>query len=894
MATALVALVLAGGSAQARVQGGGPSDLDCYAVFDGITAASGTRVECIDGDPACDADGACDGGCEFPVRLCLNQCAAPLAIDRIKAKGVTLETPPLPSSEAVCGGYAAVRVATRVRKKRTKPGKKKFTLTAITGRRTKLDKDKVTLVCLPRADACPPLPETKDDQVAELPPLSVDPPTPAAGTTATVRVEMASASAVSFAASGEGCGGFTAHGPGPSPLVVAQPVGAFGGCTLTAQATTPEGVRTLMARFEVTPTALEVPGVHVRDALFVPGALPAESGTPDDPAIATIEAPGSLINGGAVQLRIHPAGAAAAKSVQIQVTGAGGHAGYYEVPVVLENGAIIVEAQLSHDFSPSAPAVLAGPRAALPGTVELLVQLVDALGNVGNRVLQSFGIVEVASGAVQVSLSWDTPTDVDLHVVEPGGEEIYYGSRTSSTGGVLDLDSNAGCSIDGVNNENVTWTGAPPPGEYVVRVDFWSDCGGLPANYTVTTRVCGEVRTYTGSFAGGTSDRGGRGSGVEIARFSTNCTARVRGKATYEDFAQTAAGLAPSSTMLPIRFAKVEVKRAADDVTLAEGSTRQDGSFDLRFANDGPKGYVVVVMARQDDAMLKQLVTDDAGRTYAVRSGPIDESVEPDRMGLAVEARADGPAPAFNVFDVGVLGASLVRSVHGTTPPLLTWVWTRGRKGLCAGNVSCYFKASKTISVLSIPADPDEYDDLVLLHEYGHYYQNLFSRSDSPGGPHSSSNRVDPRLAWGEGSATFFGNLATGSSLYLDTTPAGVGVRLDIESLPAGVPLGTSDATQTGSLSEALVAAMLWDLADATGEAKDTLARRDAVFAALAYLGGAAFADRGTAGADMVDALDGWFCRGAGDRGDATSGVEGNVVGIHAFNYDFASVPSCR
>ena len=112
--------------------------------------------------------------------------------------------------------------------------------------------------------------------------------------------------------------------------------------------------------------------------------------------------------------------------------------------------------------------------------------------------------------------------------------------------------------------------------------------------------------------------------------------------------------------------------------------------------------------------------------------------------------------------------------------------------------------------------------------------------------------------------------------------------------MPASVPLGTDDSTQTGKISEAVVAAILWDLADSTSETKDTLARRDSVFAALGYLKSSNFADRGVVGADLVDFLDGWFCLQQGDKGTATTGVTGNVVGIHQFPYDFAAVADCR
>ena len=50
---------------------------------------------------------------------------------------------------------------------------------------------------------------------------------------------------------------------------------------------------------------------------------------------------------------------------------------------------------------------------------------------------------------------------------------------------------------------------------------------------------------------------------------------------------------------------------------------------------------------------------------------------------------------------------------------------------------------------------------------------------------------------------------------------------------------------------------------------------------------------RGPAGADLVDFLDGWFCRAHGQRGDASSGVQG-IPANHQFNYDFAALPDCR
>ncbi|HKV08389.1 MAG TPA: hypothetical protein VJ725_09640 [Thermoanaerobaculia bacterium] len=743
-------------------------------------------------------------------------------------------------------------------------------------------------------------PPLKDTTVAPLPALSVDPPRPAGGEPATLRVDWPGATSLSLTATGLGCGGFSTHTANLSRLEVVRNVAEFGECHLVAQAVTGSTTRTFQSTFTVEPADLLLPAVELLGGVFVPGTLPAPTGA-GAPEITAIDAPSTIINGGTARLRIalqNPAAAANVNRILVQVPGVTGFQGYFEAPVRREGNVLIAEIRLDPDFPASTLDRQNRRFAALKATgpIDIVVQLIDFLGRVGRAVLRPFEVQPVGSGDVQVSLSWDTQTDVDLHVVEPpGGEEIYWSNRSSVTGGTLDLDSNAACSIDGVNNENITWTtGSPIVGEHIVRVDFWSDCGGSPANYVVTTKVCGEVKTFPGAFAAGTDDQGGSGSGREITRFTPNCGFRVRGKAVYQDKAQTTSGLSGTTTELPIRYARIEVKRASDNVTLGESDTKQDGSFDISFQNNGAHGYYLVVMADQDNEFVNQAVKNDRDEIYSMRStGTINESNEPDKTDVMIRAQANSAGPAFNIFDMGVVGADLYRRHSGSTPPHLDWLWTQGRQGACSSEVSCYSRSRNQISVLSISADPDEYDDLVLLHEFGHKWQYEQSRSDSPGGDHSSDSQVDPQLAWGEGSATFFGNTAKGTSLYLDTTSSGVGVRLDIESLATTIPQGTSGNTQNGDLSEAVVAAVLWDLADGTNETRDTLTNEAGVFSAASYLKSSFYQDRGTSGADLVDLLDGWFCRGNGSEGDDNKGVKG-ILKLHSFPYDFAAQSSCQ
>jgi hypothetical protein len=140
-------------------------------------------------------------------------------------------------------------------------------------------------------------------------------------------------------------------------------------------------------------------------------------------------------------------------------------------------------------------------------------------GSVGPYTTVSTNVIRVGTGDIQVTLSWNHDSDVDLHVIDPSGEEIYFGHPQSVSGGTLDLDSNAGCGIDGVRNENITWpTGRAPRGRYTVRVDYWSNCGVTSTDYSVRVINSGNVQVVGGSFTG-PGDGGGATSGRTVATF---------------------------------------------------------------------------------------------------------------------------------------------------------------------------------------------------------------------------------------------------------------------------------------------------------------------------------------------------------------------------------------
>jgi len=213
-----------------------------------------------------------------------------------------------------------------------------------------------------------------------------------------------------------------------------------------------------------------------------------------------------------------------AKTAGLAVEAAGSIGGHYEIPLP---SAVTTAAVL-----------LTFPQDIPLNQFELLFGVADPVGAVGPFVGISTTVTAVGTGDIQVTLSWDVDSDVDIHVVEPSGEETFYAHRQSQTGGQLDLDSNAACQIDGVRNENITWpVGRAPRGQYTVRVDYWDSCGVSRTNYTVRINNGGSVQIVSGFFTGA-GDQGGAGDGRTVATFE-----RETGPAAVSASAVSSAGV---------------------------------------------------------------------------------------------------------------------------------------------------------------------------------------------------------------------------------------------------------------------------------------------------------------------------------------------------------------
>ena len=336
----------------------------------------------------------------------------------------------------------------------------------------------------------------------------------------------------------------------------------------------------------------------------------------------------------------------------------------------------------------------------------------------------------------------------------------------------------------------------------------------------------------------------------------------VAGKVEYEDQLRGRDVVigGPVTRWLPVREVPVELIRASDHRVIATAYTDDVGQYRIPFTHrEGGDLFVRIAPRLEGPGYEMRVVGAEETVTHTIQSPAINTLVRNGAGEVVSDFRFEASGDlggAFNITD-RVLDAFHFIGRH--TPPRdldLTVVWQRGHAHSCT---SCY--SDGTISLGGGFDDPDEYDDSVILHEFGHFFIDQMSHDDSPGG-HHSGERTDPLIAYGEGIATVFALMVEGQPYYADTMQSG-GLNQNFETAPYPEARGTTNGTVFGQVSEYLVVAVIWDLVDRGVEPHDHLeAGTSAVMEVLTeYMPTCQSNNQGVAGAELADFVSGFRTR---------------------------------
>lgn len=446
-----------------------------------------------------------------------------------------------------------------------------------------------------------------------------------------------------------------------------------------------------------------------------------------------------------------------------------------------------------------------------PISTDMLVRLSDLEGNLGPiRIIPT--ILSVShSGTLHVQLSWDKEVDLDLHVVDPNGEEIYYGHRTSSGQiGLLDLDSNPSCSIDHIKNENIYYQNAIS-GKYSVRLDLFKDCNITSViNFQILVEGCAINEILTGTVSPSEADSGGLGSGRQVIVFNATC------------YKYLVRGTIACLNWIPTQFNPIEsIVRLVDEQGNVFGesmvqrnsnnpSSSTTGVFSISYQ---PRDENELVYLEFLSTNKKIDVTDHSGKLHSYRdTNYINPKIEPtaSRNIIIHQVNSSG---AFYIMTALTHMIALYYAYGGHRSELpLRATWERGKFANDVDEQSSFYNSRDNIIYISGHADdPDEFDDSVLLHEFGHLILARTGAAITGYGVHSR-DPVPPNYAFSEGYATYLGQRMIGNLKYCDCQVYPCAC-LDL-SRSSNLILGTilDDNSSSGDISALLVASAAYKL----------------------------------------------------------------------------------
>jgi hypothetical protein len=305
-----------------------------------------------------------------------------------------------------------------------------------------------------------------------------------------------------------------------------------------------------------------------------------------------------------------------------------------------------------------------------------------------------------------------------------------------------------------------------------------------------------------------------------------------------------AAGTAPNGlnyaapVQQPARGVMVEAILEGTSTVLAAGFTNNLGDYTFSVPNNsGISMRVTALMQRAGAPSWNVRVIDRVGGntnphlynesvSFNSSAGVPHNIAIPSGIDSAGNSTGSRPSGAFAILDTIYQGIETIVAVAPTTAfPALVVDWGRQTNGtFFSGGPDQYIALLADLS-----EDTDEFDQHVIAHEFGHYIEHNFSRSDSIGGQHFVGSMLDPRVAFGEGFGYAFAAMVLNDPNARDSYTDDVATSrcapsihcatgFNIESNPPSVN------NQACWCSESSVWSILYDLYDNNPDTNDTLA----------------------------------------------------------------------
>ncbi len=300
----------------------------------------------------------------------------------------------------------------------------------------------------------------------------------------------------------------------------------------------------------------------------------------------------------------------------------------------------------------------------------------------------------------------------------------------------------------------------------------------------------------------------------------------------------------------PVRGADVEIRQCGNVLARATTKDAADataGTYSATFTPGAQGQILVYVLARTASPPIQVVDNTAAGAIWTVAQPVLSASPTLDvhathgwANGAYVAARIAAP---FAILDSMYTAAHALLDIPRAIAfdgVLLVVNWSPANS-FSLIDTSHYDPRKRQIWILGqAGVDTDEFDREVIVHEWGHYLQDNFSRSDTPGGSHGFGDVLDPRLAFDEGFASALAAMVLQQTVYADTYWNGGAQDAfgwNVETAPP--PSGSSgsnpaDDPNPGPFSELSVIRAVWDLYDAPTTPGSTTEAWDGISTGLA------------------------------------------------------------